>query len=985
MDNSPRSFAQQATFEDHNTSKYDDCVHCRRLTLSSRSNVATKRSLSRDWNVSRYSESAIVDGRSDSGYSSYTASTPSCADSASALLSGDKEGRPRNGGTKTWKVDNDQDYRTQQYRLLPIRTRYTSPYSGPIIWPSPAVLTPNSSPEPQLHLDSRSPERYQQCSRTVSVHQRQRQEIAEWSGTAMQRTSHVYCVSCSDSSCTESDGEEAHVGCGKRDDTSIIPLSTPTIRQRYLVDGTKSGEMPTDESDLLTKDNKRDAKGYGLSRTEKISNMRIAMIDYGNEVRAHQVSANQHRLLRKREARISKDVISEHESEARIGDLLQGPRQEKTNATAKEKYQLGPKGDDNAPPTPSRDKTIDDHQSSQTECQQPCIATPLRITEADTYSISELGPITQPQIPRTALVMLPNIRPNDMRQDSHNISPRRFNSLGSLGESASSTTGEGKDLVSMEGTNESDEASEECEVHVESALSSAMNVVKNLILRELLDNTLPDAKDAVHGSSASTSGTTGSSASLSLASSSSVNSQAPQRSKRPRGNERSSNNGNGNDSDDEDRPKKKGDRGLADRLPRRRLKCPFYQREPERYTKAACRGTGFADMAKLKDHIKRVHTQKLRCPRCWLDMDSEEACDEHLRQKFICQRGLEPQEDGIRPQLLRRLDFKKAPYSNARNVEEKWKMLFSVLFPTDRTIPSPCKSNLSTLVSFKILTRVDEQQGMSPRLEHALCEALEEELTRELAHVVEPIMKRIKGCIPAIIENCRQKLNNTASSSEDEAVFTPSVASSRTGSSKSGRGSSTKAARHWVNSTTFRCELPSVSESLPNELQDEILQSSIPCAEFVDTLNPQHSFTMEHGADHDLFISDAHNPCAGSRDTSIETSSDLTFDLENISGLHTYSATLAGSSDSTAGSKLAAVQDAHEPILEPYGLGGCSPPQDHVCLSDLSDLAASIAGDRWDQMNTRQGDVGAKWQDSDLFPHLFAPGDWDYLTRDLDI
>jgi hypothetical protein len=116
-----------------------------------------------------------------------------------------------------------------------------------------------------------------------------------------------------------------------------------------------------------------------------------------------------------------------------------------------------------------------------------------------------------------------------------------------------------------------------------------------------------------------------------------------------------------------------------------------YQRHPDKYTKAACRGSGFVDMAKLKDHIKRVHTQPLRCSRCWLDMESEDAYSEHLQQESICGKATEPLEDRIRPQLLKRLEFKKTPYSNAHSVEEKWKMLYKVLFPSDDTVPSPCK------------------------------------------------------------------------------------------------------------------------------------------------------------------------------------------------------------------------------------------------------------------------------------------------------
>ncbi|KAF2250403.1 hypothetical protein BU26DRAFT_518786 [Trematosphaeria pertusa] len=72
----------------------------------------------------------------------------------------------------------------------------------------------------------------------------------------------------------------------------------------------------------------------------------------------------------------------------------------------------------------------------------------------------------------------------------------------------------------------------------------------------------------------------------------------------------------GDDDGNNDRPPKR-DGKRPDSAPNRRLKCPFYQRAPEKCPNKACRGEGFTDIAKLKDHIKRVHTQPLRCVRCW--------------------------------------------------------------------------------------------------------------------------------------------------------------------------------------------------------------------------------------------------------------------------------------------------------------------------------------------------------------------------------
>jgi hypothetical protein len=298
------------------------------------------------------------------------------------------------------------------------------------------------------------------------------------------------------------------------------------------------------------------------------------------------------------------------------------------------------------------------------------------------------------------LVLLP-------RLDATNAPPVRLSTSHDARSNAIKSNDSTSDVIEEENgsassgnsADDSDETSEDCEVHIDDALNSAMNVVKNLLVRELLQNTLPDATDDSDGTHASSSGSGGSSTSQSLASSS-VNSQTPPKGKRSRGGGRDPSDGDGDNSDnDDDRPKKKGGQGLPDCLPRRRLKCPFYQQHPDKYNKAACRGLGFVDMAKLKDHIKRVHTQPLRCSRCWIEIESDEAYSRHLQQESICKKAPEPLEDRIRPQLLKRLDFKKAPYSNARNVEEKWRILFKVLFPSNGTIPSPCKYDLSARYS----------------------------------------------------------------------------------------------------------------------------------------------------------------------------------------------------------------------------------------------------------------------------------------------
>ncbi|KAH7074143.1 hypothetical protein FB567DRAFT_583720 [Paraphoma chrysanthemicola] len=327
-------------------------------------------------------------------------------------------------------------------------------------------------------------------------------------------------------------------------------------------------------------------------------------------------------------------------------------------------------------------------------------------------------------------------KPSISSSDTHSTQKSSGDDAGSGGKHA-------EDFLKL--YEDSEEDFDEPDIHMKSALDTAMSVVKGLLLRELLDCALPDAINSLGSPSSTSSRPKSNSARSSISSSDSSQNSDPQQTrsgKRTRESQGDPGDTDGDDSDkDKDRPKKKLGKDPPERPIHGRLKCPFFQRQPERYSKAACRGRGFADMAKLKDHIKRVHTQPLRCSRCWLEMRSEDTYSQHLQQEEACVKNAEPQDDRIRPQLLKRLDFKKSPYTKARNAEEKWSMMFSAIFPDDAVVPSPF-----------------EQHGMSPRLEQALSKALEEELSRELAPIIEPIMARIKGLIPAIINNCRLEL-----------------------------------------------------------------------------------------------------------------------------------------------------------------------------------------------------------------------------------
>ncbi|KAF2811552.1 uncharacterized protein BDZ99DRAFT_461587 [Mytilinidion resinicola] len=195
------------------------------------------------------------------------------------------------------------------------------------------------------------------------------------------------------------------------------------------------------------------------------------------------------------------------------------------------------------------------------------------------------------------------------------------------------------------------------------------------------------------------------------------------------------------DDNDEDRRRyTKGKRPCS--RPQPRLKCPFYQRQPEKHGKrAACRGRGFMDMAKLKDHLKRVHSQPVRCPRCWQEMESDDAYVVHAQREEGCEKLPEPYDDRISRLKWSSLDFKTAPYSQLKSGGEKWRKLYNVLFPQDTEIPSPF-----------------EELRTSAQWEKFLPDVLYEELKNELGPLLEPVQSRIKERIPFIIQRCKAQM-----------------------------------------------------------------------------------------------------------------------------------------------------------------------------------------------------------------------------------
>ncbi|KAF2106188.1 hypothetical protein BDV96DRAFT_337079 [Lophiotrema nucula] len=148
------------------------------------------------------------------------------------------------------------------------------------------------------------------------------------------------------------------------------------------------------------------------------------------------------------------------------------------------------------------------------------------------------------------------------------------------------------------------------------------------------------------------------------------------------------------DSEDDDRRRNKKGKGPEGKGSHLGLRCPFYLRDPEKYSKiqACSNGKGFADMARLRHHLKRDHTQPLRCPRCREEMKSLQDCDDHLRQTVLCDNRPQPIDDRLTAVQWDAISSRRGSMRSLQTLEEKWKALYQMIFPGESRIPSPCES-----------------------------------------------------------------------------------------------------------------------------------------------------------------------------------------------------------------------------------------------------------------------------------------------------
>ncbi|KAK0614549.1 hypothetical protein B0T14DRAFT_310150, partial [Immersiella caudata] len=132
------------------------------------------------------------------------------------------------------------------------------------------------------------------------------------------------------------------------------------------------------------------------------------------------------------------------------------------------------------------------------------------------------------------------------------------------------------------------------------------------------------------------------------------------------------------------------DRSSDAALPKRLLACPFHRHSPRKHCRGACRGPGFSDISRLKEHLYRKHAEpENTCPRCLKSFETSDLLRSHQRK-----RPCEVMPEGDHPDWMTAAQKSevrsKKRTKDSQTDEEKWARIYGILFGWDTSdIPSP--------------------------------------------------------------------------------------------------------------------------------------------------------------------------------------------------------------------------------------------------------------------------------------------------------
>ncbi|ORY65984.1 uncharacterized protein BCR38DRAFT_483648 [Pseudomassariella vexata] len=187
------------------------------------------------------------------------------------------------------------------------------------------------------------------------------------------------------------------------------------------------------------------------------------------------------------------------------------------------------------------------------------------------------------------------------------------------------------------------------------------------------------------------------------------------------------------ENEDADRNPKKARLTREDGGACKRLACPYFKNNPQRYHAwRSCPGPGWETNHRVKEHLYRNHALPISCPRCHTTFESERHRDAHVRSYERCEVRSPLQTEGFdatQKELLRR----RRPEQKKMSEGDKWREVYMILFTdTDPTnIPSPyhdysehCASPTSEFERYEQFLRSQLPARVRQQLEIRIAEAL---------------------------------------------------------------------------------------------------------------------------------------------------------------------------------------------------------------------------------------------------------------------
>lgn len=208
-------------------------------------------------------------------------------------------------------------------------------------------------------------------------------------------------------------------------------------------------------------------------------------------------------------------------------------------------------------------------------------------------------------------------------------------------------------------------------------------------------------------------------------------------------------------SDDEgnqEHPRKKNKGNDVDDI-KKLLACPFHQRDPHRLSiNRSCNGPGWASIARLKEHLYRVHFVH-RCRRCKSRFDTATGLDSHYEDLTPCTVSSAP------PDPIEGFNERQRESLKCRRVQD-WRKIYQILFPDDdeRSIPSQYYASVITITD--ILDQFDRayQQEVERQLPGRVRSVLEGLSSRPSSSIEDEILLVVNDINSAVINSFRQRM-----------------------------------------------------------------------------------------------------------------------------------------------------------------------------------------------------------------------------------